>query len=421
MLERYFIRPETVDRIRTSWIAEPIERYVEWLSANGYAPRNVLRRVPILVHFGTFAYGRGARSWGELPNQVAPFAHTWAEEHGRKDKSESERHSIENEARNPVEQMLGVVLSSYSAIGRPHKTLPFEGRIPDFFGYLRDERGLTEKSILHYRHELGCFERYLKKIALTDLRDLSPHLLSSFVTEASNHLSTSTLSGLCASLRVFLRYLYREHLIERDLSSTIESPQSYRLSDIPRSITWDQVQRTLEAVDRRTPKGKRDYAILLLLVTYGLRAREVSRLKIEDIDWKRNRLLVAERKAGHCTAYPLSSVVGQAILEYLRHGRPQTEDRRVFFRDVAPRRPLGCDAISQCVSRYLRKAGIDVARPGSHTLRHTCVQRLVDADFPLKTIGDYVGHRSPSSTEVYAKVAIEPLRRVALGDGEEAV
>jgi integrase len=177
----------------------------------------------------------------------------------------------------------------------------------------------------------------------------------------------------------------------------------------------------LETVERRSPVGKRDYAVLLLLVTYGLRAREVAALTLDDIDWHRERLRIPERKAGHSTAFPLSTVVGDALVDYLRHGRPQTQDRRVFFRVVAPPVPLTFSAISGRASHYLRRAGIDVRRAGSHTLRHTCVQRLVDADFSLKTIGDYIGHRSPSSTEIYSKVALEKLRQVALGNGEEVV
>jgi site-specific recombinase XerD len=195
--------------------------------------------------------------------------------------------------------------------------------------------------------------------------------------------------------------------------------QFYRLADIPRSISWDEVRRMLEAVDRRAPLGKRDYAILLLLVTYGLRAREVAALTLDAIDWKRERLYVPERKAGHSTAYPLSPMVGEAILDYLQNGRPQTTDRHVFFRVLAPCAPLTWQAIGSRTSYYLHKAGIVVARPGSHTLRHTCVQRLVDAHFSLKTIGDYVGHRSPASTEIYTKVAVETLRELALGPGEE--
>jgi site-specific recombinase XerD len=194
------------------------------------------------------------------------------------------------------------------------------------------------------------------------------------------------------------------------------------MSTIPRSISWDEVNQVLAGVDRRTPAGRRDHAILLLLVTYGLRAREVAALTLDDIDWKHDRLAVPERKANHSTAFPLSPVVGEAILDYLRNGRPETTDRHVFFRAVAPHRPIGSAAVSSRARHYLLQAGVTVPRPGSHTLRHSAVQRLVDANLDLKTIGDFIGHRSPRSTEIYAKVHVEALRQVALGgDGEQVL
>jgi integrase len=222
-------------------------------------------------------------------------------------------------------------------------------------------------------------------------------------------------------LRVFLRYLHRERLIKKDLSNCIEKSRNYRLSTLPRSVAWDEVRRMLEAVDRRTAAGKRDYAILVLLVSYGLRGREVAAMTLDNIDWKRNRLCVPERKAGHSTGYPLSPTVGAALLEYLQHARPQSTERHVFLRVVAPRGPLTTAAVSGRASYYLHRAGVTVPRAGSHTLRHTCVQRLVDADFSFKVIGDYVGHRTPDSTDIYTKVAIDSLREVALGDGEKVL
>ncbi len=147
-------------------------------------------------------------------------------------------------------------------------------------------------------------------------------------------------------LKVFLRYCQREQILTHDLSQAVEMPQAYRLAELPRSISWDDVRRMLAVVDRRTVRGRRDYAILLLLVTYGLRAHEVASLTLDDIDWQRDRLQVPQRKAGHWTAYPLANVVGTAILEYLQHGRPQTADRHLFFRTLAPRLPLRASAIS---------------------------------------------------------------------------
>lgn len=417
MLERYFLKPDTVDRLRSSWIGEPIERYVQWMAENGYAARNVYRRVPILRQFGDFALQHGAKSFEDLPAVVEPFITYWV--HERRHYKEIPRW-VEHAARTPIEQMLRLVLPDFKGKGRSQRVKnPFDVQAPGFFSYLQEERGLRRSSLLHYGHYLRLFEAYLKQIGLNSLNDLTPAILSAFLIKEGRSLSKSSVTGMCSSLRVFLRYTHREGFIETDLSGVIESPRRYQLSDLPRSISWADVRRMLEAIDRRTITGKRDYAIIFLLVTYGLRACEVSALKLDDIDWRRERLLVSERKAGHNTAYPLSSVVGEAILDYLKFGRPETSKRHIFFRVIAPRVPLTSSAISQRVTRYLHKAGIKVGRPGSHTLRHTCVQRLVDAEFSFKAIGDYVGHSSPSSTQVYAKINIEALREVALGHGEE--
>ena len=183
-------------------------------------------------------------------------------------------------------------------------------------------------------------------------------------------------------LRVFLRYAHRQGVLGRDLSGTVEWPQAYRLATLPRSISWAEVERVLAGVDRRTPCGKRDYAILLLLVVYGLRGHEVAALTLDDIDWSRERLAVPERKAGHSTAYPLSPPVGEAVLDYLRHGRPAT---MTVTCSSGPWRRSAPDRVRrQCPpapGATCSKAGVEVPRPGSHTLRHTCVQRLVDAEF----------------------------------------
>jgi integrase/recombinase XerD len=420
MLEHYFVLPDTIDRIRGCWIGQPIEKYVSWLAEKRYTARSIYRRVPILMRFGEFARGRGILTLQDLPSQVEAFIAAELAQRG-KHKTEQLRKSLAKEVRTYVEQMLCLVVPGFTGRGRSrHPENSFQNQAPDFFTFLREECGLRRTSIRSYSHYLRLFAAYLKKIGLDDLQHLSPPVFSGFIPElARQQASTSSLRSACGVLRVFVRYLYRLGLLTKDISQCIEAPRTYRLAKIPRSITWDEVRRMFEVVDRRTRTGKRDYAILMLLVTYGIRSREVAGLTLDDIDWQNERLRIRERKAGHSTAYPLSPVVGEAILEYLRRGRPETTDRHIFFRSVAPYVPLTYSAISGRASRYLHKAGIAVSRPGSHTLRHTCVQRLVEAKFSLKMIGDYVGHRSATSTEVYTKVDIETLREVAYGDGEE--
>ncbi|MBG0741826.1 tyrosine-type recombinase/integrase [Paeniglutamicibacter antarcticus] len=419
MLENYFKQPATVDRYMHSWVGAEIEQYVVWLSGNHYSDRCVWRRVPLVFAFGEFAGARGAGTVGELPAYVGAFVDDRVALHHKRTGSSR---SMAKEIRGPVEQMLTVILPGYQPSGRRRLELPFAETVPGFIDYLIQERGLRPLSVGGYRIHLRQFEAYLHQVGMESMGELSPALISAYlVARAGTGLAKSTVRDEAGALKVFLRYAHREGVLASDLSTAVGWAQTYRLSDIPRSISWADVNLVLAGVDRRTVAGKRDYAILMLLVIYGLRGREVAALTLDDIDWKRERLAIPERKAGHSTAFPLSAVVGEALLDYLQHGRPESEDRRVFFRAMAPRQPITAAAVSARTRIHLLKAGIDVRRPGSHTLRHTAVQRLVDANFSLKTIGDFVGHRSARSTEVYAKVDIEALREVALGDGEEVL
>lgn len=419
MLEDYYVKPSTIDRVRGSWLAPQIESYLEWLQAHGYSRLVVYRRLPLLFHFAEFAQKKGCRDIASCKGYIKEFVSRWLEQHGAKAKTvvAVRKHAIDAEC--GVRQMLQLACNEPVIRNRRRRPFPFESAVPGFAEYLRSERGFAESTIRNYRRHLSEFAQYLSRTGVTSFSQLSPAVLAAFIVQHRPKVAPRTRLGLCCHLRVLLRFCHREKITSRDLSGAVGTPQIYRLDDVPRSITWDEVRRMLEAVERRTIRGRRDYAILLLLVTYGLRAHEVARLTLDDVDWKRERLQVLARKAGHATVYPLAGVVSEAIIDYLKHGRPNTEDRHLFFRIYAPQAPITSAAVSSSVALYLHNAGIQVRRPGSHTLRHTCVQRLIDAEFPLKTIGDYVGHRSPESTRVYSKVAIASLREVAMGDGEE--
>jgi site-specific recombinase XerD len=418
MLERYFIRPATVDRIRANVAGAYIEHYVSWLRTQGYADRNVFKRVPILCQFGEFASARGAIDGQTALEHVEPFAQYWESIHGKSCRSEAARAKVAFDARNPVRQMLELAL--YGSVGphRQRKPFPFQAEVPGFSGYLRDERGLKDDTIERHAYYLNGLSTFLDRAGVASLASASPPLLAAFLVERCAGLERTSRRDLCGTLRIFLRYCYRERIIKRDLSAAVEVPRLHRLASVPRAITWDEVRDMLGCVDRRCALGRRDYAMLLLLATYGLRGNEVAQLTLEDIDWQRERLSIPQRKAGHWSAYPLAGIVAEAIIDYLKNARPQTADRHVFFRSMAPWRPISSAAVSSAAVRYLQRAGVRVHRAGAHTLRHTCVQRLVDAEFSLKTIGDYVGHRSPQSTKIYTKVDLAALREVALGNGE---
>jgi integrase/recombinase XerD len=399
MLERFFLKPQTVDRIMGCWLGQSIELYAAALCETGYSARSILRRVPILVQFADFTDARQIHDFAQAESVIEPFVDRWLSSHcvGATTVLQQRERSL---ARCTVRHFYSLIVwkTDYQKRKVPAAD-PFVAEVPGFFTYLREERGLRPETLCQYRHHLRRFAAYLDQAGCADLRLLSLPIVAGFITTTAQEVNYSVMVGLTSSLRVFLRYLRREGLLDRDISKLVEIPQRYRLADIPRSVSWEAVQKVLDQPDRRTVVGRRDFAMLLLMATYGLRVRE--------------------RKADHTTAYPLAPAIGEAIIDYLKNGRPDVSSRVLFWRYLAPRIPLTHHAVASIATKCLRKAGITVRRPGSHTLRHACVQRLVDSGFPLKTIGDYVGHRSASSTMIYAKVQVDALREVALGDGED--
>jgi len=417
MIERLFFPPK-VQRIRSSWLGPAIERYVEWMVERQYAQLSIDDRVPLLIRFGEFAWRRGARRVEDLPGHAETFVDHWVARTRRR--GPHARRSAAQGARVCVEQMIQLTVSGFYGRSRPLEW-PFIGAAPGYLTYLREERGLSPRTVVLHGHYLRKLESHLHGAGPSRLADLSPADLTAFVVKVAETVGPASMSVCVGAVRAFLRFAERERLVATNLARSVDRPRIYRLARVPRSISWADVQHLLKGVDRAHAIGKRDYAILLLLVTYGLRAREVAALALDDIDWPRARLRVPQRKGGHSHIYPLAVEVGDALVQYLREARPGSSDRLVFLQAKAPYTPLSFTDVGRRASEHLRRAGIDVPRPGSHTLRHTCVQRLVDGGFSLKAIGDFVGHRVPESTQIYAKVAIEALRYVAQDRGEGAL
>jgi integrase/recombinase XerD len=417
MLERYYVRPRTADRIRSLWLGPAIEQFVEWMTQRQAAVQTVKGAVSRLVRFNEFALSRGATTWEELPTLSEEFIAHWIQDHSGYCRTSQDFANVRAQVRCPVERMLRLLLPDYHGTQR-ELPLPFASSAPGFFLHLVEERGLRPETLRRYRHHLRAFEAYLNQVDSSDLSTLSPALINTFIIKRAKRLAPGGVGGCGSVLRMFFRYLYREGLIATDLSRAVPRGRTYQQSAIPRAISRADVQRTLDAVDRRDAIGKRDYAILLLLSQYGLRAREIAFIQLKDIDWTRAELHVTARKGGHATIYPLSTSVGEAIIDYLRYGRPDVDHRTLFVTSMMPYAPISHACASHRATHYLRAAGIEVYRPGSHTFRHSCVQRLVDADIPFKVIGDYVGHRRPASTQIYGKVALHKLRALAVGDAE---
>ena len=239
--------------------------------------------------------------------------------------------------------------------------------------------------------------------------------IDTFVSRLSARLSKGTVADYCSSLRAFLRFLYTTKRLRCDLASCVASPRIRGAERPPRALPWGDVRRLLGSIKQKEPPGKRDFAWLLLMATYGLGAAEVLGLDLEDVDWKSEILHVRRPKTKAEIELPLLPPVAKALAVYLQAERPShVQSRRIFLNSTIPYTPLTSSAIRQRVRLYARQAGVDALVLGAHVFRHSHATRQIDAGVNPKVVGDILGHRRPSSTSVYVRVALRRLRQVAL-------
>jgi len=241
--------------------------------------------------------------------------------------------------------------------------------------------------------------------------------IDGYMTVRARGHRRTTVREVATSMRSFLRYLHVAHRTATDLSTSVVGPTLYSLERIPSALRSEDVKKVVQTTRQdHSREGLRDYAILMLLSRYGLRAGEITSLRLDDVDWRRDVLRIRHSKTGVHSELPLLPPVGAAILGYLRKGRPRTDARTIFIVHHAPYGPFRSgSSLYGLVRNRLIAAGIDgQCRLGPHAFRHARAVSLLRAAVPPKEIGDILGHRSAESTAVYLKLATSDLRAVAL-------
>lgn len=290
---------------------------------------------------------------------------------------------------------------------------PFTAQIASFARYLAEERGLSLITISTRCERLAWFfaslsphQNSLRTISITDV--------DAFIEAKGNQgWRRSSLASLASSLRSFFRYAEGQGWCSPGITAVIEAPRLYTREGLPEGPSWEDVQRLLGTTRGDRPADIRDHAILMLLAVYGLRRGEIARLQLDDLDWTGERIVVSRPKQRRIQCYPLVSVVGEAILRYLREARPRCSHRALFLTLSAPIRPLSASSITPIARARLRALGVILPRCGAHCLRHACASHLLASGFSLKQIGDHLGHRNANSTLSYSKIGLAGLRQVA--------
>jgi integrase/recombinase XerD len=278
--------------------------------------------------------------------------------------------------------------------------------------YLTIERGLTAETARGYVDVVRPFvESRVNAAGRLELRELSAADVLGFLLSESGRRSRKSAKMLVTGLRSLLGFLHVEGLIARALAGSVPSVAGWRLAGLPRGLDGEQVRRLLASCDRATVAGRRDFAILVMLVRLAMRRGEVARLELEDVDWRAGEVVV-RGKGNRVERLPLPADVGEAIVEYLRDGRPaEFPGRAVFVRVKAPCRALTPGGVTQVVVSASKRAGIGEVT--AHRLRHAAATELLREGAPLVEIGELLRHRSVLTTAIYAKVDRERLRELA--------
>src|SRR5437867_3733405 len=301
-----------------------------------------------------------------------------------------------------------------------HLPPAMQNTLHDYEQYCKDRIHLRPSTLVLRTTGLTIFLDFLHSKKERTLGQIQSADLSEFVS-SRDHLQPKTVARIVSDVRCFLRFLTMRGILEKDLSAELPKIRGPRDATIP--SVWDQelLVRLLGAVDRSSAKGKRDYAILLLACRLGLRVGDIRTLKLEQLHWEDSVIEVTQSKTGAPLRLPLTSEVGEALIDYLKSGRPQTAHREVFLKVKPPFDPFRGNNLHHIVTYWRLLGGIrfrTAQRRGIHSLRHTLATRLLEKGTSFTTIAEILGHTSLESTRIYAKANVEALRSVAL-DPEE--
>jgi integrase/recombinase XerD len=388
-------------------VTGPLERYasgfVGELARMGYTPNSAALQLGLMAHVSRWL----------VANDLVPEQLSAAEQERFLSARRAAGYTNHTSARG-LEPLLGH-LRRLGVVPTAQEVVLSAGELllARYRDYLTVERGLTAGTARGYVDLVRPFvaSRVGERGEL-DLAGLTPSEVLGVVLAQCQRRPRRSAKLMVTALRSLLGYLHVEGLIARPLAQVVPSVAFWRLQGLPRGLDADQVGALLGSCDRGTAAGRRDLAILLMLARLGMRRGEVAALALESIDWRAGELLV-RGKGNRVERLPLPVDVGDALADYLRHGRSaDAEGRSLFVRVKAPHRAMTPHGVTQVVVSASRRAGLgDIT---AHRLRHTAASELLRQGAPLREIGQLLRHRSELTTAIYAKVDRDRLRELAL-------
>ncbi|MFD0960134.1 tyrosine-type recombinase/integrase [Paenibacillus chungangensis] len=324
-------------------------------------------------------------------------------------------------------RMIGDFQLHHTVLRRYYKhkeilTDPYFIEISNRFKQYCTDQDYSKVTTNHYVKQSARFMDYLSSQAVTDCREMSLALINSYIKTLAGYTYKTVEQNIC-SLRAFFRFLLETGEVQTDFAAKTPMVQARKQTRIPSVWTTDELNQLITAIDRGSPKGKRDYAIILLACCLGLRCTDIKNLKMENFHWEEKKLVFTQSKTREPLSLPLTPEVGWAVIDYLRYGRPNIDSPYIFVKHMAPFGPFSeDDHLNQLIKRYMELAHLPTLkkRRGMHSLRHTMASLLLEKDTPLSTISDILGHVDTDSTAVYLKVDMKKLKECSLDFDEVA-
>jgi site-specific recombinase XerD len=319
------------------------------------------------------------------------------------------------------------VLSGYLADGHIiqhyHYRRPpilFEGELGmPFNAFIEYERTIKkESSIARYKERIEHLYKHLQRESIT-VKYLDTSCILRFLNQLNRDRSNVNRNNILMTIRVFIRYLCSRELLTNNNTGqwmSILKLRKVHLPKIPSVYSKEEVETLIGAVDRGNPQGKRDYAMILLAARYGLRISDIIGMRYCNLDWEHNQIILFQQKTGKKIVLPLSEEVGNAIIDYLKYGRPKVEAPYIFITAHAPYKELTSNGMGATIKEYFRIAGIDFTkrRHGPHALRHSLASNLLQSNESLPIISEILGHSNTETTTEYLRIDINQLRQCAL-------
>jgi integrase/recombinase XerD len=410
MFEQLFVRRDALARQRNGPLAEERRRYLVHCADQQLAPRT-LRDIATYLLVVAKALRLENRPGELIPRaEIEQQARQWA--HRRPQRTHRKRRPFSRP------RFLRYALPWLRFLGQLQEPRPpacfGADLIAAFAEALHRDKGLAPSTI---RNRCVAVQQFLQRLDSGNgsLRGVTVAQIDQALVElvSQGGYARTTVRHLASDLRSFFHFAEAQGWCGPSLAAAIKAPRVFADETLPLGPSWDEVRRLIATADGNQPVDIRDRALLLLLAVYGFRAGEVGRLRLENFDWEQERLTLTRGKTRAVQTYPLARPVGEAILRYLREGRPRSARREVFLTCRAPFRPLSSAALGHVACRHLHALGACLPHYGTHVLRHACATHLLEQGLSLKEIGDHLGHRHPDSTRLYAKVDLPGLRCVA--------